>query len=301
MYDLVTFGDITMDLFFKGENLTFKEDRFQLALGGKYFVNQFHESLGGGGANVAVGAAHFGLTTAVCARVGESVFKQVIVQKLVKKNVSTEFLIHEKNHLNISSILLTGKGERTIINYQTHESDYALNPLMLNHILESKMIFIGNLPDVSISDKLTIMKKCKENDIPIVLNLGVEDCRKDRKDLDLLLELADVCIVNKYEYADMIKKKADGLDLTKDCAKEINFQKKILVITDSSNGSYAYANKGIIKQQALHPKDIIDTTGAGDAFTSGFLAAYIHNESIENAMRQGAEYASEILGRIGAQ
>jgi sugar/nucleoside kinase (ribokinase family) len=172
---------------------------------------------------------------------------------------------------------------------------------MLNHILESKMIFIGNLPDVSISDKLTIMKKCKENDIPIVLNLGVEDCRKDRKDLDLLLELADVCIVNKYEYADMIKKKADGLDLTKDCAKEINFQKKILVITDSSNGSYAYANKGIIKQQALHPKDIIDTTGAGDAFTSGFLAAYIHNESIENAMRQGAEYASEILGRIGAQ
>jgi fructokinase len=51
----------------------------------------------------------------------------------------------------------------------------------------------------------------------------------------------------------------------------------------------------------LHPKDIIDTTGAGDAFTSGFLAAYIHNEPIENAMRQGAEYASEILGRIGAQ
>jgi sugar/nucleoside kinase (ribokinase family) len=228
MYDLVTFGDITMDLFFKGENLTFKEDRFQLALGGKYFVNQFHESLGGGGANVAVGAAHFGLTTAVCARVGESVFKQVIVQKLVKKNVSTEFLIHEKNHLNISSILLAEKGERTIINYQTHESDYTLNPLMLNHILESKMIFIGNLPDVSISDKLTIMKKCKENDIPIVLNLGVEDCRKDRKDLDLLLDLVDVCIVNKYEYADMIKKKADGLDLTKDCAKEINFQKKFL-------------------------------------------------------------------------
>lgn len=301
MYDLITFGDITMDFFFQGKSLTFKDERFQLAVGGKYFVDHFYESLGGGGANVAVGSAHFGLTTAVCARVGESVFKQVIVQKLIKKNVSTEFLIHEKNHLNISSIYLTEKGERTVVNYQTHEEQFNLNPLILDHILESKLVFMGNLPDVKIQDKVDILMKCKEKKMAVVLNIGVSDCRKEKKDVERLLDLADVCIMNRYEYADMIKKDADKIDLTSDCAKVINFQKKILLITDGSSGSFGYKNGEVFKQSSISPKEIIDTTGAGDAYTSGFIAAYFKDEPIESAMKQAAEYAGDILGKIGAQ
>lgn len=301
MYDLVTFGDITIDLFFAGDNLTFKDDRFQLAVGGKYFVDHFYESLGGGAANVAVGASHFGLTTASCAKIGENVFKQIIVQKLIKKNVSTEYLIHEKEHLNISSIYLTKKGERTIVNYQTQEETFNLNPLILDHILEAKMVYMGNMPDVSIKDKGDILLKCKEKQIKIILNMGVNDCRKDKKDIDALLDYVDVCIINRFEYADMIKKDAASIDLTKDCAKNLNLKGKMLLITDSEKGSYGYQNGEIYYQEAIKPKEIIDTTGAGDAYTSGFIAAYFNNEPIENAMKQGSEYAKEIVSKIGAQ
>ncbi|HLL61314.1 MAG TPA: PfkB family carbohydrate kinase, partial [Candidatus Nitrosocosmicus sp.] len=102
-------------------------------------------------------------------------------------------------------------------------------------------------------------------------------------------------------YADIVKKEAEKLDLEKDCANEIKFDKKVLVITDSSKGSYLYHDKKIIHQKALEPNKILDTTGAGDAFTSGFISGYLKEESLEDSMKQGAQYACDILGKYGAQ
>ncbi|HLL60511.1 MAG TPA: PfkB family carbohydrate kinase, partial [Candidatus Nitrosocosmicus sp.] len=169
MYDLVSFGDIVIDLFFKGETLTFKDNRFQLAVGGKYFVDHFSESLGGGGANVAVGTAHFGLNTAICGKVGENVFKQIIIQKLIKKNVSTEFLLHEKQYLNLSSIYLTEKGERSIVNYQTHDTAFFINPVLMDNMIKTKCVYMGNLPDTPIEEKIIILKRFKENNVKTIL------------------------------------------------------------------------------------------------------------------------------------
>ena len=301
MYDLVSFGDIVIDLFFKGETLTFKDNRFQLAVGGKYFVDHFSESLGGGGANVAVGTAHFGLNTAICGKVGENVFKQIIIQKLIKKNVSTEFLLHEKQYLNLSSIYLTEKGERSIVNYQTHDTAFFINPVLMDNMIKTKCVYMGNLPDTPIEEKIIILKRFKENNVKTILNIGVNDCRKGKKDLEHLLEMADIFIINRYEYADIVKKEAEKLDLEKDCANEIKFDKKVLVITDSSKGSYLYHDKKIIHQKALEPNKILDTTGAGDAFTSGFISGYLKEESLEDSMKQGAQYACDILGKYGAQ
>lgn len=301
MYDVVTVGDIVIDLFFKGDSLTFKDDRFQLAIGGKYFVDQFNDSLGGGGANVAVGCSHFGLNTAVCGKVGDNVFKQIIIQKLVKKNVSTEFLLYEKNHLNISSIYLTPKGERTIVNYQTPNPDFLINEPFMDHMIQTKAFYMGNLPEISIKDKIVLMKQFKDKKVLTILNMGVNDCRKGKEELEKILEITDILIVNKHEFADIIKKDCEKLDLKEDMAKSINFKEKILVITDSSNGSYCYSQGSVYHQIALEPKEIVDTTGAGDAYTSGFISSYLQDANIELAIKQGAEFANEILGKIGAQ
>ena len=95
MYDLISIGDITIDLFFKGVSLTTKQNRFYLAIGGKYHADHFYESLGGGSANVAAGCSHFGVSAAVIGKIGENSFKQLIIQKLIRKGVSSEFLLHE--------------------------------------------------------------------------------------------------------------------------------------------------------------------------------------------------------------
>lgn len=300
MYDLITIGDITIDLFFKGQSLTQKDNRFYLAIGGKYVTDYFYESLGGGGANVAIGASHFGLDTAVLGKVGENVFKQIIIQKLVKKGVSTEFLISDKAYLNISSILLTELGERTIIHYLTPHETFQLTEIMKDNLMKTKMAYMGNLPDVSIKERKELLMLFKQNKVPVCLNIGVTDCRKPLSDVNKLINMSDILIINTYEFAELIKKNRQQIDFIKDCGHYLDFNEKILVLTDGEKGSYLYHGKNVLYQKAIKPKKIIDTTGAGDAYTSGFISSFIKDGNLEKAMKTGAEYAAKILEKIGA-
>lgn len=299
MYDLITVGNITIDLYFKGTSLTQKDDRFYLARG-KYVVDYFYESLGGGGANVAIGASYFGLNTAVLGKVGENVFKQIIIQKLVKKGVSTEFLISDEDYLNISSILLTESGERTIIHYLTPHETFQLNVIMKQNLIKTKMAYMGNLPDISINERKELLKLFRKNNVIVCLNIGITDCRKPQSEIYELINLSDIFIINTYEFAELIKTNHEQIDFFKDCAHYLKFNEKILVLTDGERGSYLYHKRNILYQKAIKPKKIIDTTGAGDAYTSGFISSYIKGENLEMAMKNGAEYAAKILEKIGA-
>lgn len=301
MHDLISFGDITIDLFFKGDSLTQKDNHFFLAIGGKYSASYFHESLGGGGANVAVGCAHFGLDCAVIGKIGENPFKQMIIQKLVKKGVSCEFLKAEKEYMNISSILLDKSGERTIIHYRTPHAHVILNDYLSDKIIPSKIIYMGNMPDVSYAERIHTLSLFKKQSSMICLSLGILDCRDKFAHLKNLLACADILILNTHEYAELVKKEYTVIDFNKSSADLIQFDNRLLILTDGEKGSYAYYKKTVFYQKAIPPKKIVDTTGAGDAFTSGFLSTYLNHKDIQKAMCAGAEYASMIVSKIGAQ
>ena len=78
MYDLITIGSISIDMYYKGDSLTQKEGRFNLAVGGKYLVDHFYSGLGGGAANVAIGVQSHGFKTAIVGKIGENQFKPLI-------------------------------------------------------------------------------------------------------------------------------------------------------------------------------------------------------------------------------
>ncbi len=299
MYDLVTIGDVTIDLFFKGDSLTSKDGRFDLAMGGKYPVDFFYESVGGSAANVAIGASNNGLSTAVLAKVGENSFKQIILQKLLKKMVSTEFLLIDDDYMNISTILLSNKGEKTVIHHATPHETLEVSEVMKRNLLNAKAIYMGSLPGIAISERVKLLLYFKQNNKKIYLAIGAAEIEKGVDGIKQLLETADVLFLNAHEYADLLKKKYDTIDYKKDCAKAIGFEKKVLVITDGANGSYAYSNSAVIHQAAFKA-DVKDATGAGDGFCAGFIAANIKEASIEDSMKAGASYALKIIEKIGA-
>jgi len=110
MYDLISVGNISIDLYFKGSAFTKSKDRFNLAIGGKYYSDFFHEDIGGGGVNVAAGVAKLGLRPAIFGKIGDNAYKDLILKKLADKNISTEFCQIEENYYKISAIILTEKG-----------------------------------------------------------------------------------------------------------------------------------------------------------------------------------------------
>jgi ribokinase len=73
------------------------------------------------------------------------------------------------------------------------------------------------------------------------------------------------------------------------------------VITDGKNGSFAIDQKGEIFKKDSNPSKIVERTGAGDAYSTGFLAAILHGLTIRDAMSWGAINAASVIEQIGAQ
>ena len=152
-YDLICIGNITIDLFFRGSSLTSDGKRFNLAIGGKYYANFFHQNIGGGGCNVAIGAAKHGIKTAIFARIGNNSFKEMMLDKLKSKKVFTEFCQFEDNYNIISSILLSNSGERTIISYDT-PGHLVKNFFLHEDLKKAKNVYVSSLSNVSLEENL---------------------------------------------------------------------------------------------------------------------------------------------------
>lgn len=301
MYDLISIGNISIDMFFKGDSLTYEGNRFQLAIGGKYFVDAFHQSLGGGGANVAIGARRHGLKTAVIGKLGDNAFKQIMLTDLQSVGVDTSLCQTEKGYMNISSILLTPEGERSIINYETQHMHLFEKASELNKLLNAKGLYLGNLPDVSFTQREELLSHASKKGMQIFVNLGVKDCRRPIEQIERFMKHVNVMIMNGYEFAELVKDEYKHISFAKNPVKKYPFfEGKTVIITDGEKGSYGYRDGEVIFQEAVPVRKVVDTTGAGDAYTSAFIAVYLLSQDLEKAMNRGAHYAVRILGKIGA-
>lgn len=302
MYDLISIGSISIDLYFKGNSLTFKDGRFQLAIGGKYLAERFYVGIGGGGVNVAIGATKNGLKTAVMGKIGKNVFKKIILSKLIENNISYSLCDFEDDYYNVSSILLTPAGERSIIHYVTPHQHLISDLNELRGITKTKMVYLGNLPDVSLSERTELLHFFRKKEIKTVVNLGVSDCRKPLKDLMKFFKPIDILIMNGHEFAEMVKAPYNDIHFKEHVIKWYipSLENKIVVVTEGEKGSYAYFENKVIYQPVEYISKVMDATGAGDGFTAGFIAEYSKSNNVSKSMEKGSKYAAKILVKIGA-
>ena len=72
-----------------------------------------------------------------------------------------------------------------------------------------------------------------------------------------------------------------------------------MVITGGSKGSWGYSNERVWYEKAAPVEKVVDTTGAGDAYTAGFIASYLKESNVQKAMANGSQYAARIISGMG--
>lgn len=301
MYDLISIGSISIDMYFKGDTLTNDESRFNLAIGGKYQVEHFHAGLGGGAANVAIGVQKHHYKTAVMGKIGNNQFKGLILKHLKDHEITTKLCEEEDNYMKISSILLSPSGERTIIHYETPHEHIIKSKEDLKKIDNTKIVYMSNLWRVPLEERKQILAHATAKKIVTIVNLGIADCRRPIDQIESLLHNVNVLIINTHEFAEIVKKPISEVSFKKDVTDLLPLLKtKIVVVTDGKNGSYAYLYGKIIHEEAIPVSKVVDTTGAGDAFSAGFIAGYLEKETIEHALHMGSKHGAHIVQKIGA-
>ena len=77
--------------------------------------------------------------------------------------------------------------------------------------------------------------------------------------------------------------------------------KKIVVITRGENGAIAINGNEVVECDVQKNLNIVDLTGAGDLFASGFLHGYVNKLPLKESLKKGTEMSSKVIQKIGAR
>lgn len=296
MYDVVTIGGAVRDFTFYLEPLKEKNYKFICFLTGtKINVKETYFTHGGGACNVAVGLSNFGLKVAVITRVGQDYSGQAIIDGLKKKNVETRFIqIDRKLHTGVSVIIQPKEGERTILSYRGANDNLELTDNDLK--IKTNWIYISSLSGNWKNILNKIYSRFKK--VKIAWNPGISQLQTGKSKLIKFLKKTEVLILNRNEASILTGKSEKNIPFLLKSIFELG--PKIVIITCGKEGAFLINKERIIYQSA-HPIKKVDTTGAGDSFSSGFLAGLILFNDIKKAFKLGILNSAYNLTKIGAQ
>ncbi len=305
-FDIITIGAATMDIFLRSKDFSVEKIgkySFRQAecvpLGSKIEIRDVTFESGGGGTNTAVSFARKGLKTATLVRVGFDAWGKDILQSLHKEKVSTAFVEEDKKEkTGFSIILVAPTGERSILTHRG-ASEKFLSSQIPWHNFQAEWFYISSLGgNIKLLEDLVNFAKI--HNIHIALNPGSRELAYGYKKFSNLLKNISILIMNEEE---MVSFTGVSLHHHKDIVKKIrNFTDAIIVMTQGPEGvmildGYKLYQAGIFKE-----KEIVDRTGAGDAFGSGFLAGYLlSHRDIKEAIRIASANSTSVLEHVGAK
>jgi len=257
---------------------------------------------GGSVANTMAGISYLGGNSSFIGKINSDEFGRIYKKSLEK--IKVNFYYSEKSE-NLSTgasiIFITPDSERTMCTYLGISSQLSKDDINEDHIKDHELIFLeGYLWDKGISEEMFkhVINLAKKNNTKIAMSLSDVFCvTRHRNDFfKLLVNDLNILIGNENEINELVQKN-NLLDSINEL-KKIN---KIVVITRSENGSLVILNNEITKCESIKVEKVLDLTGAGDLFASGFLKEYLDKSNINRCLQTGSELAAKVIEKIGAR
>ncbi len=305
MFDVITIGSAVRDIFARTKDLKqIKDKKFAVgeaacfSLGSKLNLEEVNFSIGGGAINTAVTFANQGFRVAAITQIGADPEGQDIREKSMALGINCDFFSVDKDHAtSFSFILSLPDGSRTVFRYKG-ASWYLKETSIPWSKMQTTWLYINHMAGATHNILPRLLKTAKENGIRIAWNPGSTQLEK-KTELQKLMNYADVFTVNQEE-ASLIT----GIPYQK--KKEI-FKKLddlvhgLVIMTKGKDGVEVSDGKMLWSAGVLPLKKIVDRTGAGDAFGSGFVAALMQQSGdIEYAMQLASANATSVLKHWGA-
>lgn len=295
---IVCIGKATQDVFLKSSVFTpqMKDGVMyeMLPLGKKLDIEDVVFATGGNVTNAAVTFARQGLHAIYIWSLGKDLSSELVLQDLDKEGVDTSGVSqHDDFRTSYSTILLATTGERTILNYHGTVPPSDGSTLNFDKINGATWLYLSALGDIGLLEK--IITHAHGHGVKIMLNpAGAELAEIDK--LKPLLEDVEILVVNKEE-ASMI---VSGQTI-EELAKHARNYCPVVIVSDGPNGAVATDGKTVVKAGMYEDVPVIDRTGGGDAFGSGFLSQYSRGKSLKDSMIFASANSTSVVSQIGAK
>lgn len=307
-------GSISVDLFFptdEGVIIETPEDivsqkKLAFELGGKVLAPELHTAVGGVAANVSQGLAKIGIEAASYSCVGKDSNGEFCLGALEKNGVHTKYVkVLPEAKTDLSAIIvLVPSGERTII----HNRDANKKLIVHAKDLTTPWVFMSALNgewQKNIETILHAQKYSSGKGFKLALNPGQHNIKEDSGLILQVIRVTDFLVLNKDEAIELVLYKNPDCEPSS-LENEVYLLKtlhqagaKIVALTDGIRGAWVYNGSDFWFLQTPPTAKVVDTTGAGDAFTSGFFGALLLEKSIDECLRFGMANSQAVIQDYG--
>lgn len=311
--DIICVGSVSKDIFFPTdegviietpEDITAKQ-KIAFELGGKYRVKDRFEAVGGVAANVSCGLARLGYTTAAYSCVGDDEIGRFVLEAFRKERVATHLMTTLKDaKTDLSAIIvMTQNGERTIFHNRDANERLVVREEKLRG---AQWLFVSALNGDWKKNLDTLLAAQKARGIEIALNPGQHNIKDDAKCVFETLPHVSVLLLNKDEAIELLLQstpRPNDAELNDELflLEKLHLAgAKLIGMTDGKRGAWGYDGTEYWHCPIHTRNGVVDSTGAGDAFGSGFFAAHLANKTLSEALQYGMANSGSVVGFYGA-
>lgn len=301
MYDVITFGAATRDIFLRSKAMELHREHGVMeacfVFGAKVAVEDIIFETGGGGTNNATTFARLGkLKTAVVTRIGNDQSGDEIMKVLKHEHVATPFVQRDRTgKTGYSTIILSREAERTILTYRGVSSQIDAAQIPWSKI-KARLFHVSSL-----GGNLMLMEKiiahAKKINAKVFWNPGNGELAHGKAALAPILRQIDLVSLNREEAAVLSGKKQSDLG---GIIKAIKKLSPHAIVTDGAKGAYSISSEGVLHAPVINTARL-NLTGAGDAFSSAFTLGYLMYGDHKTALALGTLNATNVVQHMGAK
>jgi ribokinase len=312
-FDVITIGGATQDIMYytddaeiiKNKKNILKQKLIAFEYGAKIISNDVHITFGGGGMNTAMSFASLNLKTATFLNLGYDWIGELILKEIKNRKINIKYITQNKNTYSGFSFIINhgDQNEHAILGHRGANTELKLSKNQISK-LSTKWIYIASLSGKDNLVKQNI-KNIFENKkkIKIAWNPGGAQLKYGYKFFQKYLSQVEIFNLNKDEAIELVL--STGLKTTNidKLLKTIySWGAKMVIITDGHKGAHIYNSEKKYFRKALPNTKGMNTTGAGDAFGSSFVAGLImYKNNIEKSLKLATYRSNAVIKKIGAQ
>lgn len=266
-------------------------------------VNSITVHSGGNAMTASINLTRYGVPSSIIGKVGNDLFGEHLRNVLKDKGVSTQGLTVDKETQTSASVLMidSESGERSFFHCVGANAAFSIDDIDFDIIESSDIVFVTGtflLKTFDGEQTMAFLKKCKEMGKTTVLDVCWDSSGKWGEILNCCMPYIDFFLPSINEAEELSGKK----DVEEMARTFIKNGVGTVVIKCGEDGAFCKtsAEKSGVMIPAFKADRVMDTTGAGDNFCSGFLAAYARGLSAEKCAEIGNAAGSYSVGLMGA-
>lgn len=259
-------------------------------VGEELYCKDFDLQLGGGLPATLINLGRLGIETKIATELGTDIFSEFAKDKFLQNGVKpTNLYEGDKIPLNITSAIILPK-DRTFFTYSkgSIEADDNAKEKFFQIAKDSKitMMQLGGFLDV--------YKKLHEGGTKLILDTGWDDDMSFEKYADYL-EIADYYTPNQKE-----AKKISNTSTPEEAAQALTKYFDNVIVKVDKDGCIGIDENGSFFVPSIDEFKNVDSTGAGDAFLSGFMYGLFYDKPLKECVLLGNITGGKAVTKVGA-